>query len=98
MKYTVIGKSVEITSGVLTLSATQSADRAHLLKHVKGSQYEVLRTVTFKKGEQFGYDGVLPKSIAENLESEKSSKADKAAADKAAADKAGDNAGSSGNQ
>jgi membrane protein involved in colicin uptake len=89
MKYTVTGKSVVITGGVLTLSAVQSADRAHLLQPLKEkNKYQVTGAVTFKKGEEFGYDGELPKYLADDVETEKSAKPEKAAAEKAAAEKA----------
>jgi hypothetical protein len=89
MKYTVTGKSVVITGGVLTLSAVQSADRSHLLKPLKEkNKYQVIGAVTFKKGEEFGYDGDLPKSIADDLETEKTSKSKEAAAKEAAAKEA----------
>jgi fumarylacetoacetate (FAA) hydrolase family protein len=92
MKYTVTGKSVLITGGVLTLSSSQASDRSHLLKKIdaKGNKYEVLGAVTFKKGEEFGYEGELPKSLASDLQTEKDAKGTKAAekAEKEAAEKA----------
>lgn len=89
MKYTVIGKSVQLTGGVLTLSKEQAADRAHALKEVKG-KFEIVNTVEFKQGETFGFEGDMPKTFIDvtvQVVEGKSSKADKAAADKAAADK-----------
>ena len=63
MKYTVTGKSVELTGGVLTLTAEQAATRKHLLKATdKKSQYEIIKPVIFKHGEKFGYEGDLPKA------------------------------------
>jgi len=64
MKYTVTGKSVLLTSGLLTLTAAQAADRAHLVKPSdKQGQYIIVAPVTFKSGEVFDYDGELPKGI-----------------------------------
>lgn len=71
MKYTVIGKSVVISGGVLTLSEAQAKDRAHLLEKGKKGQYLVARPVTFKQGETFGFDGELDKHQSTLLLSEK---------------------------
>jgi hypothetical protein len=86
MKYTVTGKSVLITGGVLTLSAAQAGDRSHALKKLEAKgKFEITHPVTFKNGEQFGYEGDLPKALVSDLQSEKQSKSDK---EKEAAEKA----------
>jgi len=82
--YEVTGRVCRISTGVLELSKEQAAARLHNLKPVKGKRplYEVVGPVEFKVGEKIGYEGDLPKSMAEILVS-----ADKKAANKNAADK-----------
>ncbi len=103
MKYIVTGKSVSIYGGVLTLSKELVTDRAHCLKPLtEKNKYEVIKPVTFKQGQEFGFDGELPKSAVLELNDGKSLKdpkkaaAEKAAAEKAAAEKAA--ASNKGNQ
>ena len=76
MKYTVTGKSVLITGGVLTLSKAQASDRAHCLKELdKKNQYEVIKSVTFKHGEVFGFDGKLPKGAGAEADADSKAEA-----------------------
>lgn len=49
----------------LKLSKEQAVPRARLLKHIEDGVYETLDNVQFKRGETFGFDGVLPKSLRE---------------------------------
>ena len=63
--YVVTGRMIEIHGGVLVLNKDQARRRANNLKRTSktGSQFEVLRPVQFKQGEDFGYDGDLPKAL-----------------------------------
>lgn len=52
------------TGAVLRLAPEQAKPRMHRLKSVGDDLYEVTRgPVEFKTGEQFGYDGSLPKAL-----------------------------------
>jgi len=79
MKYTVIGKSVVISGGLLTLSEAQAKDRGHLLAKSKKGQYLVAHPVTFKQCETFGFDGQLDKYQSSLLLSEKDAEKEAAA-------------------
>lgn len=70
MKYTVSARSLQIHTGVLVLTAAQAGPRMHNLKDLGRSRYEVLRPVEFKLGEQIGYEGELPKTLALMLDDE----------------------------
>ncbi len=78
MKYKVAAPFVELYSGVLALSKEQARDRIHNLKKVK-SGYEIVKSVQFKRGEEFGYDAELTPQLAEvfgiPFEKEKNKKA-----------------------
>lgn len=67
-------KSYEVTStvakifgGVVELNNDQYKTRAHNLEKIGKGKYKVLSPVQFKRGEQFGYDGEMPKSLAVDL-------------------------------
>lgn len=66
MKYTTTA-IVNLTSGILELSEDQARRRFHNLKALGDGRFEVLRTVQFKTGETFGYDGDIPKTLANSL-------------------------------
>lgn len=69
-KYTAIGV-VRLHAGVIQLTDEQAKSRIHLLivKSEKRGTYEIKpnATLTLKAGEEFGYDGVVPKSMANLL-------------------------------
>ena len=65
--YVVTAVSVRLHGGVLTLSKTQSAPRLHNLLALGGNRFEVAGPVEFKRGEQVGYDGELPKALCDLL-------------------------------
>lgn len=79
-KYEVTAVSARINSGVLELTKEQAGPRLHNLKLIKGNKYEVLNTVEFKRGEVFGYDGDLPKVLADVMEPEAAKTGSKTAA------------------
>lgn len=69
-KYRVISASVNIHAGVLGLEPHQARARLHRLKPLGGNCYEVLDPpVTFKRGEEFEYEGELPKHLVESVAS-----------------------------
>ena len=88
--YKVTGRMVRISHGVLELSEDQASVRMHHLKRISKNKYEVTGAVEFKNGEEIGYPGELPKTLAIDLtsKSEADAEAKKAAAlAKAEADK-----------
>lgn len=62
--YQVTGKVVSISSGVVELVKHQADARMFALNPVGKNRFAVLKTIHFKHGETFGYDGELPKSLA----------------------------------
>lgn len=66
-KFIVTAPSARLTIGVLVLTDKQAAVRSHNLKQVGKNRYEIVNPVEFKAGEEIGYEGDLPKSLAENL-------------------------------
>jgi len=70
-RFVVTGKALTVNGGVLALSKEQAAARGHNLETIDAKEglYKVLRTVTFKKGEEIGHDGDLPKAVAHLVES-----------------------------
>lgn len=62
--YQVTGKVVSISSGVVELVKHQSDARMFALNPVGKNRFAVLKTIHFKHGETFGYDGELPKALA----------------------------------
>lgn len=62
---------VRLVMGVLKLTEKQAARRAHVLREVEDSEggvYELIGETQFKAGEEFGYDGKVPKSVAALLD------------------------------
>jgi hypothetical protein len=89
MNYIVNARSVRLTGGVLVLTNEQAAPRAHNLKKLNNNRYEIIHAVEFKQNEKIGYEGDLPKSMADVLvdpaTATKAKKAAEAAAKAAAA-------------
>lgn len=77
-KYEVTARFLELKTGVVSLEKAQAADRAHALKHIKGTHYELLTPTQFKRGEVFGYEGKLPAAIAAEVVSQKAKGGEKA--------------------
>jgi len=67
-KYRVIGRSVNVASGILELSEDQAASRNHSLTSLGEGLYQVDGPVQFKRGEEFGYDGDVNKALMAELE------------------------------
>lgn len=65
--YQVTGKVVSISSGVVELVKHQSDARMFALNRVGKNRFAVLKTIHFKRGETFGYDGELSKGVALHL-------------------------------
>jgi membrane protein involved in colicin uptake len=88
-KYIVTEKVAVIVQGVLHLTDEQVKHRERNLKKLGKGRYELTGAVQFKRGEEIGYEGDLPKSIAENLTTkdavEAATKKANAEAEKAAA-------------
>lgn len=82
-RYIVTDRVAVISNGVLHLTDEQVKHRERHLKKLGKGRYEVTGAVQFKCGEEIGYEGDLPKSMADNL-TEKN--AAEAAAKKAAAE------------
>ena len=80
-KYIVTAR-LRLVCGVLILSAEQANPRAHALKPLGKNRFEIINPVEFKVGEKIGYEGDLPKALADNLTSmEGAEKAAKKAAE-----------------
>ena len=62
--YQVTGKVVSISSGVVELAKHQSDARMFALNPIGKNRFAVLKTIHFKHGETFGYDGELSKALA----------------------------------
>jgi len=95
-QYLVTAISARLAAGVLRLTPAQSAPRLHNLKALGRGRFEIVSPVEFKRGEIIGYEGELPKALADVLENEQ-----KAAGKKAktkAATKTEDGAASGGAQ
>lgn len=82
-KYIVTAVSARLAQGVLVLTKEQAAPRRHNLKEVGKGRYEIVNPVEFKRDEEIGFEGDLPKSMAENLTAKSNAEA---AAKKAAAE------------
>lgn len=65
--YQVTGKVVSISSGVVELVKHQSDARMFALNPVGKNRFAVLKTIHFKHGETFGYDGELSKALGLEL-------------------------------
>jgi hypothetical protein len=88
MKFIVSSRVASFTGGVIKLTEDQARTRMHCLKSLGKNRYEITGTVHFKQGEEFDYEGDLPKALAINLtseaEAEKAAKKAAAEAEKAA--------------
>ena len=67
-KYLVTAPVTLGAGAVLGLSAEQAAARGHALETVGDNVYRAVAPVHFKRGEAIGYEGPLPKSLADDLE------------------------------
>lgn len=65
--YEVNAPYVNINSGFLALTPKQYERRKHNLEKVKDGVYSVIKSVQFKRGEQFGYEGDINKSILQDV-------------------------------
>lgn len=98
MKNYIANAVVRLHGGSVKLNKDQHKRRAHLLgEFKKNGVYELVSTIELKSGEEFGYDGDIPKSMADDIEelnartkSEKTAAQKEAAIKQAAADKEAD--------
>lgn len=67
-KYTITGRAVRLTSGLLELNEEQSRTRLPKLRALSKTRFEIVQAVEFKRGETIGYEGDLPKSLADRME------------------------------
>lgn len=56
-----------LVGGNVELDKDQLRRRRHLVTDNKDGTFAVKKSVQFKIGEEFGYDGDVPKGLAENL-------------------------------
>lgn len=70
MKTYKIIQPVTLTSGVVRLTDEQARMRAHKLEAVKGKKglYRITGPNQFKAGQEIGYEGDLPKTLATDME------------------------------
>jgi len=66
-KYVVTAISATLPTGIVTLSPAQASSRAQNLKSLGDGRFQIVNPVQFKAGEEFGYDGELPKALADVL-------------------------------
>lgn len=66
-RYDVIAEKVEIHTGILQLDKKQASARVHALDDLGDGLYQVRRTVQFKRGEAFGYDGSVNKAMLRQI-------------------------------
>lgn len=77
-KCIVTAKSVSFGPGHrLQLSKAQASIRSHNLNQIDGNIYEVTNQVEFKGGEEFGFDGEVPKALMQMVETDQKMKAEK---------------------
>lgn len=60
-------KPVTLNSGVVRLTKEQASGRMHKLESLGKDCYRIIGANQFKVGEEFGYEGDLPKNMADNL-------------------------------
>lgn len=86
MKYTALAVVAFAAGAELGLSKDQASARRHAITdHPKRKGWYVAHgPVQFKAGEEFQYDGDLPKGLADSLEAQQKARAAKAEADAAA--------------
>lgn len=70
--YEVIGRFIKLAEGMLCLDKDQYRKRQHQVKVIENEEdesrtYAIKQTVTFKKGEVFGYDGALAKNCVNEV-------------------------------
>jgi len=61
-------KVVKLISGKVKLSKDQIARRSHLIEDLNNGDYKIIEPIYFKYGEEFRYDGDIPKSMASSVE------------------------------
>lgn len=66
-RYIVTGFTARFATGILSLNPDQAKRRAHNLQPLADGRFEIIHPVEFKAGEEFGYDGVVPKAMANEL-------------------------------
>ena len=75
MKYLIVSP-IEIPAGsVLSLTEGQAVPRRAVLKVIGAGIYEATAALSFKAGERIGYEGELPKAMAEKFEAADGSQA-----------------------
>lgn len=74
MKLYIAKHTITIRAGVLRLSAEQARCRLHNLRQLGNGRFEITAAIMFKSGEEFAYEGDLPKSLAGPMGSEAPSK------------------------
>ena len=61
---------VTIQFGLVQLNKEQAKSRMHNLTLVDGDKYQIVNAINFKAGEVFGFDGQLPKSMVDSLDTD----------------------------
>lgn len=69
-KYIITGRAARLTSGILELTTDQAKARAHHLEALQDGRFKIVATVEFKQGEVIGFEGDLPKALADLMEPE----------------------------
>lgn len=87
--YVVTARQVTLTDGRVRLTPEQASARMHaLVETSKKGVYDIRGEVSFKRGEQLGWDREMPKAMADDLtlaaEIAAAQRAEKAAAEKRA--------------
>jgi len=66
MKHYIAKQAVTLHGGLLTLNPDQARRRAHRLKGTDDKEiFEIVQPIQFKAGEEFGFDGDVPKDLKE---------------------------------
>lgn len=65
----IVTEPVTLHAGVVSLKPEQVEHRERNLKKLtlRPNCYEIIRPVQFKRGEEIGYEGDMPRSMADNL-------------------------------
>ncbi len=58
---------VNLSTGIVELTEKQYSSRQHNLKKLGGNKYDILKPVQFKRGEVFGYEGEMGKSLGKDM-------------------------------
>ena len=61
---------VTIQTGLVQLSKDQAKGRIHNLKFIESDVYQLINPINFKAGEVFGFDGQIPKSMVNAVDTE----------------------------